>query len=131
MTATPFLMFEGDCEAALALYVATLPNSRIVSLDRHGVAGPGAEGSVAMARALVAGLEIMANDSFVKHDFSFTPSLSLFVDVESEGDVDRIADILGEGGKVMMPAGDYGFSSRFAWVSDRFGVSWQINRPKA
>ena len=61
--------------------------------------------------------------------FTFTPSISLFVECESDAEIERLAGALGEGGQFMMPLGDYGFSRRFAWVSDRFGVSWQINLP--
>jgi len=128
MTATPFLMFQGGvCEAAIDLYVATLPDSRLVTLQRHAE-GPAA-GTVAMARIVIAGLEVMANDSPIPHAFDFTPSLSLFVDLDTEAEVDRIAGALSEGGKVLMAVGDYGFSKRFAWVADRFGVSWQLNLP--
>jgi uncharacterized glyoxalase superfamily protein PhnB len=35
-----------------------------------------------------------------------------------------------EGGAVFMPLGNYGFSRRFGWCSDRFGVSWQLNLPE-
>jgi predicted 3-demethylubiquinone-9 3-methyltransferase (glyoxalase superfamily) len=37
--------------------------------------------------------------------------------------------VLSEGGGVLMPLGNYGFSRRFGWVNDRFGVSWQLNLP--
>jgi predicted 3-demethylubiquinone-9 3-methyltransferase (glyoxalase superfamily) len=65
----------------------------------------------------------------VSHGFTFTPSLSLFVDCESEADLERIFAALSEGGGVLMPLGNYGFSRRFGWVNDRFGVSWQLNLP--
>ncbi len=45
----------------------------------------------------------------------------------SEEQIDRLSVTLGEGGKVYMPLGDYGFSRKFAWVGDRFGVTWQLN----
>lgn len=122
ITAAPFLMFQGHCEEALAFYAATVPETRLVSLDRH----PDGRG-VAMARLSVAGLEIMANDSPPVHAFDFTPSTSIFLTVDGPTDVDSLASALGEGGKTMMPPDDYGFSRRFAWVQDRFGVSWQIN----
>lgn len=124
ITAAPFLMFQGRCEEALAFYAATVPETRLLSLDRH----PDGKG-VAMARLSVAGLEIMANDSPPVHAFDFTPSTSIFLTVDGPEDVDSLARALGEGGKAMMPPDDYGFSRRFAWVQDRFGVSWQINAP--
>jgi uncharacterized glyoxalase superfamily protein PhnB len=49
------------------------------------------------------------------------------VDFDSVEDLERAFEALSAGGKVMMPLGDYGFSKRFGWVSDRFGVSWQLN----
>lgn len=121
--AAPFLMFQGRCEEALTFYAATLPEARIVSLDRKP------DGTVAMARLSVAGLEIMANDSPPIHAFDFTPSSSTFLTVDGPGAVDALAGALGKGGKPLMPPDDYGFSRRFAWVQDPFGVSWQINCP--
>ena len=119
--AAPFLMFQGRCEEALTFYAATLPGCRIVSLERK------TDGTVAMARLSIGGLEILANDSPPVHDFDFTPSTSTFVTVDSADEVDRLTAALGEDGKVLMPANDYGFSQRFGWAQDRFGVSWQIN----
>lgn len=121
--AAPFLMFQGRCEEAMNFYAATIPGARIVSLDRKP------DGTVAMAQLSVAGLEIMANDSPPVHDFDFTPSTSIFLTVDSAHDVEALTAALGEGGKLLMPAADYGFSQRFGWAQDRFGVSWQINVP--
>ena len=61
--------------------------------------------------------------------FTFTPAFSLFVDCESEAVLRQIHAALSDGGKELMPLGDYGFSREFAWVEDRFGVSWQLNLP--
>ena len=121
--AAPFLMFTGRCEEALTFYAATLPECRLVSLDRKP------DGTVAMARLAVAGLEIMANDSPPVHAFDFTPSTSTFLTVETVEEVDALAEALGAGGTLLMPPDDYGFSRRFAWAQDRFGVSWQVNCP--
>jgi predicted 3-demethylubiquinone-9 3-methyltransferase (glyoxalase superfamily) len=126
----PFLMFQrGDAEAAMELYVATLPDGRVLELERWGPEGPGAEGKLMRARFSIAGLEVMCFDSPVKHAFEFTPSSSLFVTCASEAELDRIAATLGEGGRFLMPLGSYGFSRKFAWLDDRFGVSWQLNLP--
>lgn len=120
-TAHPFLMFQGQCGQALEFYAAVLPETRILALDRKP------DGTVAMARLSIAGLEIMANDSPPVHDFDFTPSTSTFLGLDDPDQVDALAAALAVDGKVMMPAENYGFSRRFAWVQDRFGVSWQIN----
>jgi predicted 3-demethylubiquinone-9 3-methyltransferase (glyoxalase superfamily) len=123
IAAAPFLMFTGRCEEALTFYAAALPGARVVSLDRKP------DGTVAMARLALAGLEIMANDSPPVHAFDFTPSTSTFLTVAAPDQVDSLAHALGEDGRLLMPPDDYGFSRRFGWVQDRFGVSWQINCP--
>lgn len=68
-----------------------------------------------------------AGSRSVKHAFSFTPALSPFVECESEAEIDRIYAALLEGGNALMPINNYGFSRKFGWVNDRFGVSWQLN----
>jgi predicted 3-demethylubiquinone-9 3-methyltransferase (glyoxalase superfamily) len=77
----------------------------------------------------IAGQSLLCIDSAISHGFSFTPALSLFVDCESEEQIERLASAFSEGGNILMPLNDYGFSRKFAWVSDRFGVSWQLNLP--
>jgi predicted 3-demethylubiquinone-9 3-methyltransferase (glyoxalase superfamily) len=125
---TPFLMFQGGrAEAALRFYVETVPGTRIVSLERFGPDGPGPEGTVLRALVEIAGQPVMAHDSFITHGFDFTPSSSFFVECADEAETDRLFAALEEGGQVLMPLDDYGWSRRFGWVSDKFGVSWQIN----
>ena len=124
---TPFLMFEGKAEEAMNLYVSTIPNSKVLEVQRYGADGPGAEGSVMMAKFVVGGLTIFCNDSTVSHAFTFTPSSSLFITCASESEFDRIAATLAEGGQFLMPVDNYGFSRKFGWLNDRFGVSWQLN----
>ncbi|AQR74713.1 VOC family protein [Sphingomonas sp. LM7] len=125
---TPFLMFQGGkARAALDFYVATVPDSRIVSLDRFGPDGPGPEGTVLRAHAVIAGQPVMAHDSFITHDFDFTASWSFFLECEDESDCELLFAALGEGGQILMPLDNYGWSRRFGWVSDKFGVAWQIN----
>ena len=124
---TPFLMFEGKAEVAMKFYVATIPDSRIVAIERYGPDGPGPKGSVVRAELLLAGRQIYCSDSYVKHAFSFTPSTSLFVTCADEAEFERISSALADGGEWLMPPDDYGFSARFGWLNDRYGVSWQIN----
>ena len=125
----PFLMFEGNAEAAMNFYVSLFPNAEIVSIERYGPEEAGAEGSVRQALFSIADETIMCIDSPVKHAFSFTPSISLFVDCDSEAELERLVVALAEGGGELMPRGNYGFSRQFAWISDRYGVSWQLNLP--
>jgi predicted 3-demethylubiquinone-9 3-methyltransferase (glyoxalase superfamily) len=53
--------------------------------------------------------------------------MSIFINCESEEEIDELYKKLSEGGEVLMELMDYGFSKKFAWVNDRFGVSWQMN----
>ena len=129
LSVAPFLMFEGTAEAAANLYVSLFRDSSIQKIERYGPGENGAEGSVKQCQFMVAGLPLRCFDSPIKHAFTFTPSVSLFVDSESEAELDAAFGKLSANGTVMMPPDNYGFSSKFAWVSDRFGVSWQLNLP--
>ena len=124
---TPFLMFEGSAEAALQFYVALFRNSEVTHIERYGPGEMGAEGSVKRADFVLAGQHVICIDSPVKHAFTFTPSVSLFVECEDEAELDAAFAQLTDGGGVLMPPANYGFSTKFAWVNDRFGVSWQLN----
>jgi len=124
---TPFLMFEGRAQEAMDFYVRVMPETRVLSVDRYGPGDPGPEGSIRFASFSVCGQIILCSDSYVEHAFTFTPSVSFFVETESVEEIDALASALGEGGETLMPLDDYGFSQRFAWVQDRFGVSWQLN----
>lgn len=125
MRATPFLMFQGQAKAALALYRDAFPDYEELLLQEHA---EGAQaGQIAMARIRLGGLEIMLNDSPPIHAFSFTPSTSTFIACDDEAQLRALAAKLGDGGKVLMPVDSYGFSTLFTWVADCFGVSWQLN----
>ena len=126
---TPFLMFQGHAQEAMELYTRVIPDSQILDVESYGPEGPGAEGSVMLASISLRGQTVLCSDSPIQHDFTFTPSISLFVTCEDEKEIERLTAALGEGGKALMPLDNYGFSQRFAWVEDRFGVSWQLNLP--
>ena len=126
---TPFLMFEGKAEEAMNFYVSLFENARVIRLTRYGPGEAGAEGSVMQAAFSPAGQTILCIDSPMKHAFTFTPAMSLFVDCGTEEELGELFAKLSESGQVLMPLGDYGFSRKFAWVSDRYGVSWQLNLP--
>lgn len=123
----PFLMFEGRAEEAMRFYVSVFPDGKIIEIARYGKGAPGAEGTISRATFSVGGQSIMCTDSFVKHAFTFTPAISLFVQCTSIERMKLLVEKLAEDGKVYMPLDDYGFSKLFAWVGDRFGVTWQLN----
>jgi len=116
---TTYLMFQGDAPEALALYKKVFPDS--TSHVRPGDAY--------LVEWQLAGHDVLLFNSPPIHDFSFTPSISLFVDFEDADAQQAAFDQLSEGGQIMMPMDDYGFSQRFAWIADQFGVSWQLNLP--
>jgi predicted 3-demethylubiquinone-9 3-methyltransferase (glyoxalase superfamily) len=123
------LMFAGTAAAALELYAATFPEFSILRMDKYGAGEPGPEGTVKIAEASFKGHTLVVIDSPVTHAFTFTPATSLFVDCESVGELDAAFATLSAGGQVFMPLNNYGFSRRFGWCTDRFGVSWQLNLP--
>jgi predicted 3-demethylubiquinone-9 3-methyltransferase (glyoxalase superfamily) len=126
---TPFLMFQGRAEEAMQLYLSLFSDGRILELVRRPPTGGQAVGSVLLAKFAIGGQTILCSVSDVQHAFTFTPSSSLFVDFDSENELQRVLEELSVGGMLLMELADYGFSRKFAWLNDRFGVSWQLNLP--
>lgn len=124
----PFLMFQGGhAEEAMAFYTSLFDDAEILDVSRYGPGGPGPEGTVISARFRLGAQEFRCSDSFVTHGFTFTPSWSVWIESESEDEQERLFAALADGGSELMPLDGYGFSRRFGWVNDRFGVSWQLN----
>ena len=124
---TPFLMFEGSAEEAMNFYISLFPGSEIRSVTKYGPGGAGPEGTIERADFTIAGQDVMCIDSPTAHAFTFTPSFSFFVECETEEELDNAFSQLSNNGDILMPPDNYGFSRKFTWVSDRFGVSWQLN----
>ena len=80
-----------------------------------------------LARFRLAGSEFSCTDSPIDHAWGFTPAVSMWIDCDDADEQQRLFDRLGDGGTVFMDLGDYGFSTRFGWVGDPFGVTWQLN----
>jgi predicted 3-demethylubiquinone-9 3-methyltransferase (glyoxalase superfamily) len=111
---TTFLTYVDQAEEAVAFYTSSFPDSRIVSETRYGPAGPGPEGSLMSARFELAGQEFMALNG--GPSFGFAQGFSLYVDCDTQEEVDELWERLSEGGE-KGPCG---------WLTDKFGVSWQI-----
>lgn len=126
-TVTPFLMFEGRAEEAMNFYISLFADGRIDDIKRYPVGGAAKAGAVMTARFTIGDQTFMVTDSIVKHEFTFTPAMSIFVECADEAELADRAVTLADGGQIYMPMDNYGFSRKFAWVGDRFGVSWQLN----
>ena len=125
------LMFVGDqcgkAEEAISFYVSLFEDSRVVDVERYSAADDEPEGNIKRARFSLRGREFIAMDSSADHHFTFTPAVSIVATCDREEEVDELYGKLSDGGRVLMPLQSYPFSARFAWVDDRFGVSWQLN----
>lgn len=122
-----FLMFDdGRAADAMAFTVSLFPDGKVESLRRWSPGEAGPEGAIMHAAFGIAGQRLMCIDSPAKHAFGFTPSVSLFVECDGAVEVDRLFAALSPGGGAPMPLDAYPFAERFAWLNDRFGVSWQL-----
>lgn len=128
---TTFLMFQdGNAEEAMNFYISLFDNSEIVNITRYGANEAGNKGTVMHAIFSLNGQEYMCIDSYVEHEFTFTPAISLYVKCDTEEEINKVFEKLSEGGKILMPLGSYPFSERFGWVNDKYGVSWQLTFEK-
>jgi predicted 3-demethylubiquinone-9 3-methyltransferase (glyoxalase superfamily)/uncharacterized protein YndB with AHSA1/START domain len=122
----PLLMFEGDAEEAMRFYASVFFPARIERIERYGPGEQGAQGTVKQATLRLGDQAVHFIDSPIEHPFTFTPAISLTVRGASAAAVDGMFERLSAGGTILMPLDRYPFSERFGWVTDRFGVSWQL-----
>jgi predicted 3-demethylubiquinone-9 3-methyltransferase (glyoxalase superfamily) len=138
MKITTFLTFVGDqcgkAKEAIDFYTSIFPNSKINNITYYsaGEAG-GTPELIKYGSFTLHGEEYRVSESNYNHAWSFTPGVSLFVDCDSEADINLLFEELSSnGGKIMIPLDDYssenyGWGKRFGWCEDRYGISWQLN----
>lgn len=107
---TPFLMFNDQLEAAIAFYTATFPDSEIKNVAQSGEGGP-----ITSAEFVIGGQYFMAYNGGPY--FNFSEGFSLFVDCEDQEEVDEYWSKLVNAGAT---------PSQCGWITDQFGVTWQI-----
>ena len=135
---TTFLTFVGDqcgkAEEAINFYTNIFPNSEIKIIKKYskGEAG-GTPELIKYGVFTLNGTDYMVSESNYKHDWSFTPAVSLFISDKSEDMIQTLFEKLSSnGGQVMVPLGnyegegDYGFGKKFGWCEDKYGISWQF-----
>ncbi|HVE86759.1 MAG TPA: VOC family protein [Myxococcales bacterium] len=112
---TPFLWFDTQAEEAMNFYLSVFPNSRTVSVSRYGDVGPKPKGTVMVATFILDGQQFQALNA--GPEYKFNPSISFLVNCETQKEVDTLWDKLLAGGGKEMQCG---------WLTDKYGVSWQI-----
>ena len=132
--AMPFLTFQPSrgptASAAMAFWTGLFSDGAVLFEQRRAADAPEGAGTVELAEFVVAGMHVRCSDSYVEHAWDFTPAVALWVTCASADEQRLLVDGLAEGGTTFMPLDDYGFGP-FAWVQDRFGISWQLNGPAA
>ena len=111
---TPFLWFDNQAEEAMNFYVSLFKNSRVLSVSRYGEGGPAPAGTVMTATFQLDGQEFTALNGGPY--FKFNEAISLFVNCETQEEVDDLWEKLTDGGEL----------SQCGWLKDRYGLSWQI-----
>jgi predicted 3-demethylubiquinone-9 3-methyltransferase (glyoxalase superfamily) len=110
----PCLWFDSEGEEAATFYVSIFKDSRIVETARYPEGSPGTPGTVMTVRFVLDGQTFLALNG--GPGFAFSPAISLVVHCETQAEVDRFWERLSEGGE----------EGQCGWLTDRFGVSWQI-----
>ena len=111
---TPFLWFASEAEEAAQFYVSIFPNSKISTVTRYGDAGPGPKGT-----AMTVGFEL-DGEPFValngQQQIPFSGAVSFVINCATQAEVDHYWDKLGAGGK----------TQQCGWLSDKYGIPWQV-----
>jgi predicted 3-demethylubiquinone-9 3-methyltransferase (glyoxalase superfamily) len=110
----PFLWFDNQAEEAANFYISIFKNSKIVSINHYGEAGPQPKGTVMSVTFELEGQEFYAlNGGPV---FNFSPAISFFVNCETQEEIDELWEKLSAGGEKQGPG----------WIKDKYGLSWQV-----
>lgn len=119
------LMFQGAASEAIELYQSVFPEFVVKRQELHEDGEM--KGKLRLAHVSFGDHDLIIFDSPPVHNFTFTPAMSLFVELDDPDRLKQAFEILSEGGEVAMPLDNYGFSPLFGWVQDKYGVSWQLS----
>lgn len=112
----PFLWFNDKAEEAANFYVSIFKNSKIENVSRYTDAGPGPSGAAMVVEFQLEGQDFKALNGFQPASLTGMPPIALFVDCETQAEVDRLWDKLSAGGEKM----------QCGWLRDKYGFSWNI-----
>ena len=125
----PFLWFAYNAEEAMNFYISCFKNSQITSKSYYNEEAAKASGQA--KDSLMASSFTLNDQEFMVLNggpvFQFNPSISLFVNCETEQETDELWNKFSDGGRVLMEYKTYPFSKKYGWIQDKFGLSWQLN----
>jgi len=124
----PYLWFREKPETAVDFYVSIFKNSRKKGITRYSEAGAKVSG---ITKDSIMTIEFeLEGQPFIALNggpvFSFTPAVSFYVGCDTLEEIDEKWRRLSEGAAVMMEYAKYPFAEKYGWLTDRFGVSWQL-----
>ena len=111
---TPFLWFDDKAEEAMNFYVSIFKNSKVLDISRYGKDAAYPEGTAFIVTSVLDGQQVMALNAGPQ--FKFTEAISMYVNCETQAEVDILWEKLSEGGE----------KGRCGWLKDKYGLSWQI-----
>jgi predicted 3-demethylubiquinone-9 3-methyltransferase (glyoxalase superfamily) len=124
----PCLWLDDQAEQAANFYIETFRTGCIRGVSRYPEAGDNPSGKP-VGSVLTVDFEIRGRRFTALNGgpaFTINPTISFFAQTDSAAETDRLFSALADGGKTLMPLDRYPWSERYAWVQDRFGVSWQV-----
>ncbi|HFN9269916.1 TPA: VOC family protein [Staphylococcus aureus] len=127
---TTFLMFNNQAEEAVKLYTSLFEDSEIITMAKYGETGPGDPGTVQHSIFTLNGQVFMAIDANSGTELPMNPAISLFVTVKDTIEMERLFNGLKDEGAILMPKTNMPPYREFAWVQDKFGVSFQLALPE-
>jgi len=129
---TPFLWFDNNAEEAVNFYTSLFDDSKILKVIRYDEASAKASDQKA-GTAMTVAFKLEGQNFTVLNGgphFKLNEAISFFVYCESDEKIEKIYNKLSEGGEVIFPLDKYDWSEKYAWVIDKFGLSWQLDVDK-
>src|SRR5687767_2073166 len=101
---TTFLTFqENNAEQAMNFYIKLFDKSKIIEIHRYEKGGPAIAGTIMKATFELNGKQFICSDSYRKHEWTFSPAVSMFVECKTAIELEKLFGRLSENGKVFMP----------------------------
>lgn len=120
--AMPFLTYDGQAFEALEYYKDVFQNFDIIQLINYD-----SSNKIQQAVIQIGNMRLMLRDSEVPSEFTFTPSMSVYIECEDLNEIEVLYRKLKKNGAIHIPLDDYQMSRRYASIQDQFGVSWELN----